>query len=167
MPQRVYVESRINGETIDFLCEPRQSLLEVLRDELGLTGTKEGCNNGNCGACNVIVDGRLVNSCCVLGVEISGKDVVTIEGLADGSTLHPLQQAFLEQAALQCGVCTPGFIVAAKALLDREPDADEGRIRHWLAGNLCRCTGYDKIIRAVEDGAARMRQSAVGSRQSG
>jgi carbon-monoxide dehydrogenase small subunit len=151
----VYVESRINGETVDFLCEPRQSLLEVLRDELGLTGTKEGCNNGNCGACNVIVDGRLVNSCCVLGVEISGKDVLTIEGLAQGSTLHPLQQAFLEQAALQCGVCTPGFIVAAKALLDREPAADEGRIRHWLAGNLCRCTGYDKIIRAVEECAAR------------
>ncbi len=162
MPQRVHVESRINGESIDFLCEPRQSLLEVLRDELGLTGTKEGCNNGNCGACNVIVDDRLVNSCCVLGVEISGKDVVTIEGLADGSTLHPLQQSFLEQAALQCGVCTPGFIVAAKALLDREPEADEGRIRHWLAGNLCRCTGYDKIIRAVEDAAQKMRgQSAA------
>jgi carbon-monoxide dehydrogenase small subunit len=167
MPQRVHVESRINGEPVDFLCEPRQSLLEVLRDELGLTGTKEGCNNGNCGACNVIVDGRLVNSCCVLGVEVNGKDVLTIEGLARDGRLHPLQQAFLEHAALQCGVCTPGFIIAAKALLDREPDADEHRIRHWLAGNLCRCTGYDKIIRAVEDAAARMRQSAVGSRQSG
>ncbi len=166
MPQRAHIRSRINGEEVDFLCEPRQSLLEVLRDELGLTGTKEGCNNGNCGACNVILDGRLVNSCCVLGVEIQGKEVLTIEGVAHGSTLHPLQQQFLENAALQCGICTPGFIIAAKALLDREPDADEGRIRHWLAGNLCRCTGYDKIVRAVQDAATTMRQSAVGSGQS-
>ena len=159
MPNRVYVQATINGEQVDFLCEPRQSLLEVLREELGLTGSKEGCNNGNCGACNVILDGRLVNSCCVLGVEIQGKEVLTIEGLAEGSRLHPLQQAFLEEAALQCGVCTPGFIVAAKALLDREPDADEQRIRHWLAGNLCRCTGYDKIVRAVQTAAAVMRET--------
>src|SRR5918998_2865477 len=147
---RTYVQARINGEQIDFLCEPRQSLLEALRDELGLTGTKEGCNNGNCGACNVILDGRLVNSCCVLAVEIQGKEVLSIEGVAENGHLHPLQQSFLQEAALQCGVCTPGFIIAAKALLDREPEADEGRIRHWLAGNLCRCTGYDKIVRAVQ-----------------
>ena len=165
MPQRVYIRSRINGEEVDFLCEPRQSLLEVLRDELGLTGTKEGCNNGNCGACNVILDGRLVNSCCVLAVEIQGKAVLTIEGVAQNGQLHPLQQSFLEEAALQCGICTPGFIIAAKALLDREPDADEGRIRHWLAGNLCRCTGYDKIVRAVQDAAAELRSGAVGTRQ--
>ena len=153
---RVLVQSRINGEEIDFLCEPRQSLLEVLREELGLTGTKEGCNNGNCGACNVILNGRLVNSCCVLAVEVQGKEVTTIEGVATNGTLHPLQTAFLENAALQCGICTPGFIVAAKSLLEREPDADEARIRHWLAGNLCRCTGYDKIIRAVQDAATHM-----------
>ena len=159
------VSAVINGEPVDFLCEPRESLLEVLRERLGLTGSKEGCNNGNCGACNVILDGRLVNSCCVLAVEIQGKEVLTIEGVAQGSTLHPLQQSFLEEAALQCGICTPGFIVAAKALLDREPDADEGRIRHWLAGNLCRCTGYDKIVRAVQDAAAELRSGAVGSRQ--
>jgi carbon-monoxide dehydrogenase small subunit len=160
MTQRVHVQSRINGEEIDFLCEPRQSLLEVLREELGLTGTKEGCNNGNCGACNVILDGRIVNSCCVLGVEIEGKDLTTIEGVARNGQLHPLQQSFLENAALQCGICTPGFIVAAKSLLDREPDADEARIRHWLAGNLCRCTGYDKIVRAVLDAAEEMRANA-------
>ena len=134
---------------MDFLCEARQSLLEVVRDVLGMTGTKEGCNDGNCGACTVIVDDRIVDSCCVLGVEAEGKTILTIEGVASPEGLHPLQQAFLEEAALQCGICTPGFIVAAKSLLDREPDADEGRIRHWLAGNLCRCTGYDKIIRAV------------------
>lgn len=158
--QRTYVQTRINGEEIDLLCEPRQSLLEVLRDELGLTGTKEGCNNGNCGACNVILDGRIVNACCVLGVEVAGKDVLTIEGLADGSTLHPLQTAFLQEAALQCGICTPGFILAAKALLDREPDPDEHRIRYWLAGNLCRCTGYDKIVKAVQSAAETMRDGA-------
>jgi len=150
MPGRTVVSALINGDEVEFLAEPRQSLLEALRDVLELTGAKEGCNNGNCGACNVILDGRLVNSCCVLAVEADGKTVTTIEGIAssDGS-LHPLQQAFLEQAALQCGICTPGFIVASKALLDREPHAGEERIRHWLAGNLCRCTGYDKIIRAV------------------
>ena len=146
---RLHVEATLNGEPVDFLCEPRQSLLEVLRDELGLTGSKEGCNNGNCGACNVILDGRVVNSCCVLGAEVQGKQVTTIEGVAENGQLHPLQQAFLQEAALQCGICTPGFIVAAKALLDSEPNPDEGRVRHWLAGNLCRCTGYDKIVRAV------------------
>ncbi|MGH2584051.1 MAG: (2Fe-2S)-binding protein [Dehalococcoidia bacterium] len=160
MTQRVHIQSRINGEEVDFLCEPRQSLLEVLREDLGLTGTKEGCNNGNCGACNVILDGRIVNSCCVLGVEMQGKDLTTIEGVARNGQLHPLQQSFLENAALQCGICTPGFIVAAKSLLDREPDADEARVRHWLAGNLCRCTGYDKIVRAVLDAAEEMRTNA-------
>ena len=143
------METRLNGVERDFLCEPRQSLLEVLRDELGLTGTKEGCNNGNCGACSVILDGRIVNSCCVLAVEIEGRDLETIEGVARGDQLHPLQSAFLDEAALQCGICTPGFIMASKALLEHEPDAEEARIRHWLAGNLCRCTGYDKIVRAV------------------
>lgn len=161
MAQRTHIQTRINGESIDLLCEPRQSLLEVLRDELGLTGTKEGCNNGNCGACNVILDGRIVNSCCVLGVEIEGKEVLTIEGVADGTTLHPIQQAFLQEAALQCGVCTPGFILSAKALLDREPSPDEHRIRFWLAGNLCRCTGYDKIVRAVQTAAQSMRETTA------
>ena len=161
MQQRVHVQTRLNGDDVEFLCEPRQSLLEVLREELGLTGTKEGCNNGNCGACNVILGGRLVNSCCVLGVEVQGQEVLTIEGVAQNGQLHPLQQSFLQEAALQCGICTPGFIVAAKALLEREPDADEGRIRHWLAGNLCRCTGYDKIVRAVEEAAEQMRGAAA------
>ena len=149
MPGVTHVQTNINGDQVDFLCEPRQSLLEVLRDVLGMTGSKEGCNDGNCGACTVIFDGRIVDSCLVLGVEAEGKEITTIEGLATAAGLHPLQQAFLEQAALQCGICTPGFIVAAKALLDQEPNADEARIRYWLAGNLCRCTGYDKIIRAV------------------
>jgi carbon-monoxide dehydrogenase small subunit len=159
MPARTHVESSINGEVVDFLCEPRQSLLEVLRDELGLTGAKEGCNNGNCGACAVIMDGRLVNSCCVLGVEAQDAEITTIEGVATPAGLHPLQQAFLEEAALQCGICTPGFIVAARALLDQNPHPDEHQIRYWLAGNLCRCTGYDKIIRAVQKAAET--QSAV------
>lgn len=131
----------------------------MLRDQLGLTGSKEGCNNGNCGACNVLLNGELVNSCCVLGVEINGGELTTIEGVADGDELHPLQQSFINDAALQCGICTPGFIISAKALLDREPDADEARIRHWLAGNLCRCTGYDKIVQAVLDGAEEMRRT--------
>lgn len=154
-----YVQATINGTDVEFLCEPRQSLLEVLRDELGLTGTKEGCNNGNCGACTVVLDGRIVNSCCVLGVEANGRTLTTIEGVAHGDELHPLQQCFLQEAALQCGICTPGFIVAAKVLLEHEPDADEQRIRHWLAGNLCRCTGYDKIIRAVQNAAAEMQEA--------
>ena len=149
MPGLVHVQNTINGEPVNFLCEPRQSLLEVLRDVLGMTGTKEGCNDGNCGACTVTLDGRIVDCCLVLAVETQGSEITTIEGLATAEGLHPMQQAFLEQAALQCGICTPGFIVAAKALLDREPHADEARIRYWLAGNLCRCTGYDKIIRAV------------------
>jgi len=150
---KVHIQAKINGKDTEFLCEPRQSLLEVLRDELRLTGSKEGCNNGNCGACNVLLDGRLVNSCLVLGVEVKGHSVMTIEGIAGPEGLHPIQQKFLEQAALQCGICTPGFIVAAKALLDRKPKATEQEIRHWLAGNLCRCTGYDKIVRAVLEAA--------------
>ncbi|HEV3445699.1 MAG TPA: (2Fe-2S)-binding protein [Gemmataceae bacterium] len=150
---KVHIQAKINGKDTEFLCEPRQSLLEVLRDELRLTGSKEGCNNGNCGACNVLLDGRLVNSCLVLGVEVKGHSVTTIEGIAGSEGLHPIQQRFLEQAALQCGICTPGFIVAAKALLDRKPKATEQEIRHWLAGNLCRCTGYDKIVRAVLEAA--------------
>ena len=160
MSQKTHIQARINGEDVEFLAAPGQSLLSALRDDLGLTGSKEGCNNGNCGACNVILDGSLVNACCVLAPEVNGRDLLTIEGVAMGDHLHPLQTSFLEQAALQCGICTPGFIVAAKALLEREPDADEARIRHWLAGNLCRCTGYDKIIRAVMDAAAQMRTGA-------
>jgi aerobic carbon-monoxide dehydrogenase small subunit len=157
VPRKVHIQANINGQATDFLCEPRQSLLEVLRDELRLTGSKEGCNNGNCGACNVIMDGRLVNSCLVLGVEAQGRAIKTIEGVASAQGLHPLQQKFLEHAALQCGICTPGFIVAAKALLEKNPKPTEGEVRHWLAGNLCRCTGYDKIVRAVLDSANRCR----------
>ena len=160
MPTKVQVQTQINGEEIEFLCEPRQSLLEVLRDVLGLTGSKEGCNNGNCGACSVLLDGVLVNSCCVLGVEVSGREVTTIEGIATPAALHPLQQKFLEHAALQCGICTPGFIVAAKALLDKNPHPSEHQVRYWLAGNLCRCTGYDKIVRAVLDAAQTMEAKA-------
>lgn len=161
MSQKTAVQATVNGEQVEFLCEPRQSLLEVLRDVLRLTGTKEGCNNGNCGACNVILDGVLVNSCLVLGVEIQGKSVTTIEGVASPKGLHPLQQKFLEHAALQCGICTPGFIISAKALLDRNPHPDEHEVRHWLAGNLCRCTGYDKIVRAVLDAANVMSLEGV------
>ena len=153
MPRKVHVQTTINGEAVEYLCEPRQSLLEVLRDVLYLTGAKEGCNNGNCGACSVILDGSLVNSCLVLGAELEGKPLETIEGLADPDQLHPIQDAFLENAALQCGICTPGFIMAAKALLDNNPNPTEHEIRYWLAGNLCRCTGYDKIVRAVQDAA--------------
>jgi aerobic carbon-monoxide dehydrogenase small subunit len=150
MPGKVHVTTFINGERREFLCQPLQTLLEVLRDELKLTGTKEGCSNGNCGACNVILDGLLVNSCLVLGVEIEGRKIETIEGVIGSGGLHPLQTAFLENAALQCGICTPGFIMSAKALLDQKPRATEAEIRHWCAGNLCRCTGYDKIVRAVQ-----------------
>jgi carbon-monoxide dehydrogenase small subunit len=157
MPGKIHIQTTINGATTEFLCEARQSLLEVLRDVLEMTGTKEGCNDGNCGACSVIIDGRVVDSCLVLGVEAQGKKITTIEGVASTDTLHPVQQAFLENAALQCGICTPGFIVASKALLERESDADEARVRHWLAGNLCRCTGYDKIVRAVLDAGQRMK----------
>ena len=161
MPGKTHVQTTINGEQVDFLCEPRQSLLECLRDIVGLTGTKEGCNDGNCGACTVLLDDRIVNSCLVLGVEADGKVITTIEGIATGSTLHPIQQAFLENAALQCGICTPGFIVSSKALLDQEPNPSEERIRFWLANNLCRCTGYDKIVRAVQDAATRMEKARV------
>jgi carbon-monoxide dehydrogenase small subunit len=144
-----HVQTEINGEAVEFLCEPRQSLLEVLRDDLSLTGCKEGCNNGNCGACTVIMDGRPVNSCLVLAVEAEAAQIETVEGIAEQGHLDPVQQCFLEGAALQCGICTPGFIVAAKALLDKNPDPTEQEVRLALAGNLCRCTGYDKIIRAV------------------
>jgi aerobic carbon-monoxide dehydrogenase small subunit len=156
--RRTHVQTTINGMATDFLCEPRQSLLEVLRDELQLTGAKEGCNNGNCGACSVILNGRVVNSCCVLGVEAEGAELTTIEGIGNADSLHPLQQAFLEEAALQCGICTPGFIVAAKSLLDHEPNPDEHRVRWWLANNLCRCTGYDKIVKAVLKAADEMQE---------
>ncbi|MCY4625795.1 MAG: (2Fe-2S)-binding protein [Chloroflexi bacterium] len=154
--EKIHVRTTVNGEATDFLCEANQSLLEVLRDVLYMTGTKEGCNDGNCGACTVNLDGRIVDSCLVLGVEADGATVETIEGVASPEGLHPIQQAFLENAALQCGICTPGFIVASKALLEREPNPSEYRIRHWLAGNLCRCTGYDKIVRAVVDAAEQM-----------
>jgi aerobic carbon-monoxide dehydrogenase small subunit len=153
MPNKTHVVATINGEEMEFLCEPRQSLLEVLRDTVGLMGSKEGCNNGNCGSCNVILDGVLVNSCLVLAVEVQGQSITTIEGIASTEGLHPLQQKFIEHAALQCGFCTPGFIVASKALLDQNPDPSEHEVRAWLAGNLCRCTGYDRIVRAVLDAA--------------
>ena len=159
MPRKTYVQTTINGEEVDFLCEPRQSLLECLRDVIGLTGSKEGCNDGNCGACTVVLDGRIVTSCLVLGVEVEGKDVTTIEGIASPEGLHPVQQAFLENAALQCGICTPGFIIASKALLEKNPDTTEEEIRFWLANNLCRCTGYDKIVRAVMDAAKRLQEA--------
>jgi carbon-monoxide dehydrogenase small subunit len=158
MAKRTLVETTINGEKLEFLCEPRQSLLEVLRDNLGLTGSKEGCLTGDCGACSVIVDGRVVCSCLMLGVEAQGATLVTVEGLARGAELHPLQQKFLEHASLQCGVCTPGFLVAAKALLDRNSNPSEAEVRYGLAGNLCRCTGYDKIVRAVLDSAKVMQE---------
>ncbi|MCH2656696.1 MAG: (2Fe-2S)-binding protein [Dehalococcoidia bacterium] len=151
-----HVTTTINGETVEFLCEPRQSLLECLRDILNLTGAKEGCNDGNCGACTVELDGRIVDSCLVFGVEAQGKQINTIEGVANPEGLHPIQQAFLENAALQCGICTPGFIVATKSLLENEPNPSETRIRTWLAGNLCRCTGYDKIVKAVVAAAKQM-----------
>jgi carbon-monoxide dehydrogenase small subunit len=159
MSVKTHVTTTINGEQVDFLCEPRQSLLEVLRDVLNLTGTKEGCNDGNCGACTVVLDGRIVTSCLVLGVEAEGRRVTTIEGIARDGQLHPLQKSFLENAALQCGICTPGFIVAAKQLLDQEPNPSEERIRFFLANNLCRCTGYDKIIRAVQQAAKEVAQA--------
>jgi carbon-monoxide dehydrogenase small subunit len=157
---KTYVSTTINGESVEYLCEPQQTLLDVLRDVVGLTGSKEGCASGDCGACSVTIDGTLVCSCLVLGVEAEGKSIGTVEGVADGETLHPVQQKFLEHAALQCGFCTPGLIVASKALLDSNPNPTETEARYWLAGNLCRCTGYDKIIRAVMDAAAVMRGEA-------
>src|SRR5436305_13280116 len=161
-----HVSAVINGEPQEFLCEPQQTLLDALRDELGLTGTKEGCGSGDCGACSVIVDGRLVCSCLMLAVEADGKRVETIEGMAQGSRLHPLQQKFLEHAALQCGFCTPGLLMASKALLDSNPAPTETETRYWLAGNLCRCTGYDKVIRAVMDDAAEIRHERTATRTS-
>jgi carbon-monoxide dehydrogenase small subunit len=152
-----HVTATIDGEQAEFLCEDGQTLLDALRDVLHKTGTKEGCGTGDCGACSVVLDGRLVCSCLVLAAEVEGRDVETCEGLADGEVLHPLQRRFLEDAALQCGVCTPGFLVAAKALLDRQPDPSEKEVRFWLAGNLCRCTGYDKIVRSVLETAAELR----------
>jgi carbon-monoxide dehydrogenase small subunit len=152
-----HVSTTINGEPVEFLCETQQTLLDVLRDELQLTGSKEGCSSGDCGACSVIVDGRLVCSCLMLAVEAEGRRIETIEGLAQGESLHPVQKHFLEAAALQCGFCTPGLLVAAKALLDRNPSPTETEARYWLAGNLCRCTGYDKVIRAVMGAAAEIR----------
>jgi carbon-monoxide dehydrogenase small subunit len=150
---KLHVRTTINGEETEFLCEAGDSLLMALRGAVGLTGTKEGCATGDCGACSVLFNGRLVPACLVLAAEADGQSITTIEGIAQGERLHPLQQRFLEHAALQCGVCTPGFIVAAKALLDANPHPTEEETRYWLAGNLCRCTGYDKIIRAVLDAA--------------
>ena len=154
---KYHVTTTVNGDEVEFLCNPEETLLDVLRENLQLTGSKEGCGSGDCGACSVMLDGRLVCSCLVLAAEAEGSKVETIEGMADGERLHPLQQKFLEHAALQCGICTPGVLVAAKALLDRNPDPSETEVRYWLAGNLCRCTGYDKIVRAVMDAAADMR----------
>jgi carbon-monoxide dehydrogenase small subunit len=156
---RHHVNATVNGDAVEFLCETQQTLLEVLRDELRLTGTKEGCGTGDCGACTVTLDGRMVCSCLVLGVEAQGKAIQTIEGMAAGQRLHPLQQKFLEHAALQCGICTPGILIAARSLLERNPDPTESEVRFWLAGNLCRCTGYHKIVEAVLDAAREMRGS--------
>ena len=155
---KYHVTTTVNGDQYEFLCEPQQTLLDVLRDELFLTGTKEGCGSGDCGACSVIVDGRLVCACLMLGVEAEGKSIETIEGMARGDELHPLQRKFLELNGLQCGICTPGILIAAKALLERNPDPSEQEVRYWLAGNLCRCTGYDKVIRSVLAAAEEMRE---------
>ncbi|SHK25384.1 carbon-monoxide dehydrogenase small subunit [Shimia gijangensis] len=157
---KVHVTTTVNGDQAEFLCEPRETLLDCLRDKLHLTGSKEGCGTGDCGACSVTVDDRLVCSCLMLGVEAEGKEIKTIEGMADGENLRPLQAKFIEHAALQCGVCTPGILVASEALLKKNPDPTEEELRYWLAGNLCRCTGYDKIIRAVMDAAAEMRETS-------
>lgn len=157
---RIHVTATINNDETDYLCETDETLLDVLRDHLDLTGSKEGCGSGDCGACTVVVDGRLVCSCLMLAAEAEGRTIETIEGMADGDALHPLQQKFLEHAALQCGICTPGILVAAKNLLERNPNPSEEEVRYWLAGNLCRCTGYDKIIRAVMDTAANTRGAA-------
>ena len=157
---KVHISASVNGDPVEFLCAPQETLLDVLRDTLHLTGSKEGCASGDCGACSVMLDGRLVCACLVLGAEVGGRKVETIEGMAQGDRLHPLQQKFLEHAALQCGICTPGFLVAAKALLERNANPSETEVRYWLAGNLCRCTGYDKIVRAVLDTAADMRSDA-------
>ncbi len=155
---QIHVTATVNGDPVEFLCDPRETLLDVLRDRLGLTGTKEGCGTGDCGACSVTLGGRVVCSCLVLGAEADGAEIGTIEGMADSETLHPLQRKFIEHAALQCGICTPGILVAAKNLLERSPNPTETEVRYWLAGNLCRCTGYDKIVQAVMDAAEEMRE---------
>lgn len=157
MSDRLIINATINGEEQEFLADSRDSLLDTLRERIGLTGVKEGCNNGNCGACAVVMDGRLVNSCCVMAAEVEGADITTVEGVATQDHLHPVQQAFLEEAALQCGICTPGFIMSSKALLETNPNPTEHEIRFWLSGNLCRCTGYDKIVRAVQKAGEMMR----------
>jgi carbon-monoxide dehydrogenase small subunit len=157
---RHHVSTIFNGDQVEFLCDTEQSLLDCIRNELHMTGTKEGCGTGDCGACSIMLDGRLVCSCLVLGVEAEGKEIQTIEGMAQGDELHPLQQNFIKFAALQCGICTPGVLIAARALLEKNPDPTETEVRFWLAGNLCRCTGYDKIVRAVMTTAAEMRQAS-------
>ncbi len=163
----VLVSSKINGDDIEFVCEPDETLLDALRDRVGLTGVKEGCGTGDCGACSITLDGALVCSCLVLGAEAEGRKIETVEGMADGDKLHPLQQKFLEHAALQCGICTPGFLVASKTLLEKNPDPTEEEVRYALAGNLCRCTGYDKIVRAVLDAAKQMRKTAKKGKTNG
>lgn len=160
---KIHVNATVNGDAAEFLCEPGASLLDVLRDTIGLTGAKEGCGSGDCGACTVVLDGEMICSCLVLAAEAEGRSVRTVEGVAEGSALHPVQRKFLELGALQCGFCTPGFIVAAKALLDRNPDPSETEVRYWLAGNLCRCTGYDKIVRAVLEAGAELRQERTAA----
>jgi carbon-monoxide dehydrogenase small subunit len=157
--RKIHVSTIVNGDAAEFVCDPDETLLDVLRNRLGLTGAKEGCGTGDCGACSITLDGRLVCSCLVLGAEAEGATIGTIEGMADGDTLHPLQRSFIDHAALQCGVCTPGILVAAKALLEEKPDPTDTEVRYWLAGNLCRCTGYDKIISAVQDAAKEMRKA--------
>ena len=157
---KIHVNTSVNGDDLEFLCDPRETLLDALRDRLNLTGAKEGCGTGDCGACSVTLDDRLVCSCLVLGVEAEGKSIGTVEGMAEGENLHPLQQKFIEHAALQCGICTPGILVATKALLEKNPDPTETEVRYWLAGNLFRCTGYDKIIKAVMDTARDLREAS-------
>ncbi|MDA8739891.1 (2Fe-2S)-binding protein [Rhodobacteraceae bacterium] len=157
---KIHVSTTVNGDDVEFLCDPGETLLDCLRDKLNLTGAKEGCGTGDCGACSVTLDDRLVCSCLVLGAESEGRSIGTVEGIAEGESLHPLQQKFIEYAALQCGICTPGILVATKALLDKNPDPTESEVRYWLAGNLCRCTGYDKIIRAIMDTAADLREAS-------
>lgn len=156
---KFHVSTKVNGDEVDFLCDPRETLLDCLRDTLQLTGSKEGCGTGDCGSCSVILNGRVVCACLVLGVEAEGKTVDTVEGIAKGQDLHPLQEKFIKYAALQCGICTPGILVATKNLLERNPNPTETEVRYWLAGNLCRCTGYDKIIRAIMDTAVEMREA--------
>ncbi|MFT4564227.1 MAG: carbon-monoxide dehydrogenase small subunit [Gammaproteobacteria bacterium] len=160
----VHVSTTVNGDAVEFVCHPSESLLDVLRNRTGLIGAKEGCSTGDCGACSITLDGRLVCSCLVLGAEVEGRDITTVEGMADGEKLHPLQSNFIKHAALQCGICTPGFLIAAKTLLDRNPSPSEEQIRYALAGNLCRCTGYDKIVRAVQATAKEMAKSAKKKR---